>query len=181
VDTLADKPGAEGKPAQKFKVVKQQAQTKYAGVGFGLWSTPFPILNPCVLLCDECVGSDKLGHFLQQGAEYARVAAQAGKKAAEKWNTDTEYIDKIADPMGFRTGGYGEATTGVMSKADMEANRQGGQFYTDLDKAMKAGAAFNFDICRYVNGNWSEENNPNDYVPQVGAQVQKNLAGTGRR
>jgi hypothetical protein len=114
---------------------------------------------------------------MQQGYDYARIVVQQGKDAAEKWNKSTEY----ADPATGKGGGFGETATGVMSKADMEANRQGGQFYTDLNNAMKTGAAINFDICKYVNGNWSEEKNPNDYVPQVGAVVQKNLQGTGRK
>lgn len=58
-------------------------------------------------------------------------------------------------------GYYGKwaGPSGVMSRADLEANKQGGYFYRD---AMRA-PAMPMDICRYVNDDWNEYANPNTF------------------
>ena len=132
-------------------------------------------------LSGEAVGTDKLGHFFQQGHHDYVEKATNGEKSAEDWNRDSEYVREEPVPglpgrtWSVRgTGRFGEATTGVMSPADMEANRQGGRFYSELAAAHKAGKAFKFDIGRYVGRKWNENKNPNQYVPEVGKVVAKN-------
>src|ERR1039457_621652 len=52
-----------------------QIDTKYAGVTYGLWSQHFfKILNPTMRVNDICIGSDKLGHFIELGFDYFAMA-----------------------------------------------------------------------------------------------------------
>lgn len=140
-------------------VLPNQSATKYTGVTYNLWSQPlFPILNPTMKVNDICVGSDKLGHFFQQGATFQRTEASSGRPAAEEESERSE------------GGGYGLASTGVFSNADQEANRQGGKFYNDLI----AAPTMTFAIARYISSRWSEVDNPNFYEESVGHQVWAN-------
>ncbi|WP_187147750.1 hypothetical protein [Candidatus Nitrososphaera gargensis] len=107
-----------------------------------------------------CIGSDKLDHFLQQDYEYffdyfVKEKTPAKEQAAEAYGESTE------------AGGYGLKTTGVFSNADLEANKQGLQFYRDLD----ANPNMTFDIANYINSNWNEESNPSFYEASVGKTV----------
>ncbi len=141
-----------------------QSATKYAGVGYRLWSNPsFPILNPTMKVNGICIGSDKLGHFFQQGATYFSTQTSSGTPAAEEESERSE------------GGGYGLASTGVFSNADQEANRQGGRFYSEL----VARPTMTFAISRYISSRWSEVDNPNYYENSVGHQVWANLLTGG--
>jgi hypothetical protein len=148
-------PGKVDQPAQ--------STTKYAGVSYRLWAQKtFPILNPTMRVNDICVGSDKLGHFFQQGHEYFEEAHRSGKGPAD------------AEKMGRETeaGGFGLAATGVFSNADLEANRQGLKFYEDLN----ATPSMTFDIAKYINVNWNEEFKPSLYEEsKVAPQVWSNI------
>lgn len=137
-----------------------QNTTRYAGVTFRFWSNRmFPILNPAMKVNSICIGSDKLGHFFQQGWTFRQTESAAGTPAAEEESERTE------------GGGYGLATTGVFSNADQEANRQGGQFYSDV----MASPTTSFAIASYISSQWSEVNNPNFYESGVGHQVWANV------
>ncbi|HBB87625.1 MAG TPA: hypothetical protein DC047_08435 [Blastocatellia bacterium] len=141
----------------------QQSATKYKGVNFGIWMQPFfPILNPTMKVNGICIGSDKLGHFAQQGGQYFVMARRtAGKTVAD------------AEDFGERTegGGFGLATTGVFSNADLEANRQGLKFYDDI----AANPTLTFDIASYISNKWNEQANPNFYESSVATNVWSNL------
>ncbi|MQA91203.1 MAG: DUF4157 domain-containing protein [Gemmatimonas sp.] len=152
---------AEELGASKVRLPGQGA-TKYAGVTYGLWNPlqPFPILNPTMRINGICVGSDKLGHFLQQGFEYLQIFQQTqSEQRAVEHGVSTE------------VGGFGLSSTGVFSNADLEANRQGLRFYRDL----LADPSMTFDIASYINANWNEETNPSHYEESVGAVVWVNL------
>lgn len=140
----------------------RQKETKYADVGYRLWKQPlFPILNPTMRINNICVGSDKLGHFLQQGHEYLEVKQKPGATTddAETFGAGTE------------AGGFGLTSTGVFSNADLEANRQGLRFY----EAIIANPSLKLDIAQYINDRWNEENNPSHYQEDVGQTVWRNL------
>lgn len=140
----------------------EKSETKYTGVNYKLWAQPlFPILNPTMRIHDFCVGSDKLGHFLQQGLEYYQIAQKPGgtAKEAEEYGAETEATF------------FGLATTGVFSNADLEANRQGLRFYEELT----ANPSLKFDIAQYINERWNEEVNPSHYKDSVGETVWHNL------
>lgn len=150
---------AEGLSAKKISM-PSKASTKYDGVQYGLWrQVMFPILNPTMKIAGVCMGSDKLGHFFQQGATYFNTAGKSGVKSAEEESSGTEIE------------GFGLATTGVYSNADQEANRKGGDFYKDLI----ASPSMSFSITSYVSSKWSEAENPNFYEESVGKQVWSNL------
>lgn len=140
-----------------------QSATKYKGVNYMIWrQTSFPILNPTMKVNGICIGSDKLGHFFQQGFDYFKIARRTSGgtvAAAEEFGERTE------------GGGFGLTTTGVFSNADLEANRRGLRFYDDL----AANASLTFDIANYINANWNEETNPSFYESSVAAQVWSNL------
>jgi hypothetical protein len=105
-----------------------------------------------------CIGSDKLGHFFQQGATFWQTSALQGTAAAEERSERSE------------GGGFGLQTTGVFSNADREANRQGGKFYVDL----LASPTMTFAIQNYISSAWSEVDHPNFYEESVGHQVWAN-------
>jgi hypothetical protein len=151
---------ASGLPATKAFLPAQSA-TKYNGVNYVLWATRFPILNPTMKVNGICIGSDKLGHFFQQGHEYYVASHSSGGSVATA----------VAGGQRQEAGGYGLRTTGVYSNADLEANRKGMDFYNDL----AASPGLTFDIATYINANWSEVNNPNYYEPSVGPIVWRNL------
>lgn len=163
-DTSIGRTAIEDWVSAKLPATKQslpaKSATKYAGVTYGIWSqSTFPILNPTMKLSGICVGSDKLGHFFQQGWTYQQTQASSGTAAAEEESERTE------------GGGYGLSTTGVYSNADQEANRQGGKFYRDLI----ASPSMKFAISSYISSRWSEVDNPNFYESAVGKQVWANL------
>jgi hypothetical protein len=140
----------------------KKSETKYEGVTFMLWAQPFPILNPTMRINNICVGSDKLGHFLQQGFDYYKIAhlkPGGTTKEAEEFGAESEAT------------GYGLKTTGVYSNADLEANRQGLRFYEELT----AKPSLKFDIAQYINERWNEEVNPSHYRASVGKTVWHNL------
>ena len=64
----------------------------------------------------------------------------------------------------YHEGVYGRASTGVLSRADLQANRQGFEFYRELwlDPTTMP------DICRFVGELWNERKELNTYDPGVG-------------
>ena len=141
-----------------------QASSKFKSVDYSLWSTTpvFDILNPTIKINGICIGSDKLGHFFQQGREYYDLATAPGASVA-----DAKSYGKSTE-----AGGYGLSSTGVYSNADLDANLAGLQLMQDLN-ANPSG--FSFSISNYIKPNWSEESNPSFYTESVGKQVWSNL------
>jgi hypothetical protein len=127
-----------------------QANTKYQGMILGLWGIPLiRVLGATIKVDGICIGTDKLGHFFQQGHEYYEIARRQGKgdTAAAEYGISTEI------------GKFGLATTGVFSNADLEANRQGLAFYDKLSTS----PTMSFDISDFISNQWNEETNPNLY------------------
>lgn len=141
-----------------------QSSTKYKGVQYILWGgipvptlwgalagarLPIRVLGATLKVDNICIGTDKLGHFFQQGYEYYEIARRKkkGETAAEEYGIKTEL------------GKFGLRTTGVFSNADLEANRQGLAFYDDL----AANRDMTFDIATYISNQWNEATNPNYY------------------
>jgi len=141
-----------------------QGDSKYSGVSSAdarMWVAGSLILNPAIKVAGICIGTDKLGHFFQQGFQYYCTAVRDGKgeSAAITWGEQTE------------AGGFGLTTTGVYSNADLAANQAGMDFY----RGLKANPHMTFDIANCVTNNWNEESNPNLYTPRVGKTVWANL------
>ncbi|MCG8591358.1 MAG: hypothetical protein MJE66_18850 [Proteobacteria bacterium] len=185
--------GAGGNPIAKIENIaaaggwgaaKPKSQSKYRNVdAFDAPAWAFPesaVMAQCVLVCDVCMGADKLGHFFDQGFQFFYERVYALSKGfspplaiahAQIWNVKTEF--KLA---GTPISGYfGQNTTGVMSYADLFTNAQGGAFYWELMNA-PPGQPYAFDICSFVRPEWSEEIQKNDYTPAVKSKVN----GVGR-
>jgi hypothetical protein len=155
------------------KYLPSESDTKYAGTTDSMGVTDkgkmwalaetfgFKILNPSIKVNGILIGSDKLGHFFQQGLQYLNEAGgeKTGTGAAEEFGKGTE------------EDGYGLNTTGVYSNADLKANSSGLNFWFDYidNPNMK------FDISNYIDSTWNEEFNPNFYAPKVGKTVWNNL------
>lgn len=197
-----------------------------------LWAAGKIFVAPVINLCGTCVGTDKVGHFFQQGYEYFRFyqlikarlegmseadqrafyrritgppvlpemslgievdrepfglgsiqvtpaaivefAASAFTEQYGRWlegfnNTlnadDVRWIrGQSFTPFYYSEGVYGAASTGVLSRADLQANRMGFQFYRDLWH--NSGSVP--DICDYVGGLWNEHTEVNSVVPMLG-------------
>ena len=192
----------------------------------GLLAAGKIFVSPVINLCGVCVGTDKVGHFFQQGYEYfrlgqlirARVEAMNLQEKKDflarlqgppisisglelttpstefefaesaydemippafavefgKWlegfdhrlsNADIRWI-KRQDfiPWFYSEGIYGRETTGVLSRADLQANRQGYWFYRDL----WANPTTTPNICDYVGELWNERKELSTFVESLG-------------
>ncbi len=138
-----------------------KGETKYKGMTAAFWPVASRILGPHVKIKDICVGTDKFGHFFQQGFQYYEKARRTGSgvAAAEEFGRGTEI------------GMAGLKATGVFSNADLEANRQGLKFYDDL----KASPTMTFDIAKYFSSKWNEQDNPSFYSSDAATTVWGNL------
>jgi len=124
------------------------------------------------------IGSDKLGHFFAQGYKYYRRYLEGESEAlilhhgrfAERWI-------------------FGQATTGVLSNADLVANYEGYLFYRSLfagDIVPGKGPILGwrdgrvvqlrlFDWADHVTDFWDEALNPSYWVPSLERAMRKNL------
>lgn len=160
------------------KYLPNKSDTKYAGaekevsiVDNGkLWGNAgrfFSILNPSLKINGILIGSDKIGHFFQQGHEYYQIAYKnnQGSQKAKEYGQSTE------------EGGFGLFTTGVYSNADLVANSSGMNFWQDYAN----NPNMTFDIAKYLSKQWNEEHNPNFYAPKIGKVVWSNLLNGASR
>lgn len=157
-----------GLPAKKrFLPPKSLAGTKFAGAEavekFYLLHTKdvAHVVGSTAKVKGVCIGADKLGHFFQQGFDYA-VQLVGGAKASEAESTGR--FGEI--------GVFGLSATGVFSNADLAANLAGLKFYNDL--ATKP-ATFAFGIASYIANDWNEQFNPSFYTSTLAPVVWRNL------
>lgn len=140
---------------------KNKEDTKYKDADRSdgrIWLVGNAAINPCIKLCGVCVGTDKLGHFFQQGWEYDEYVLQGGDLLAEEKSVRSE------------NEWWGMKSTGVKSNADLEANRKGGRFYKAV--RLRTPPFPTFDICNFVNQNWSEEVKRNEYSDSLRVKVE---------
>jgi hypothetical protein len=197
-------------------------QVRHVSIGESRYRVPWVVreiyrsrgkspVAPVINLCGVCVGTDKVGHFFQQGDEYFRIG-EALRKRIQEWTpaerqafldqinpgdtTDENefsptfdedrivelytneygkwlegFPNRLSDreiawiesnnliPGQYFSGVYGWASSGVLSRADLEANLQGSRFYRD---AMRY-PGISLNMCNYVNDGWNEYENPNSY------------------
>lgn len=164
-----------------------RAASKYAGVTFTFTERIWNALNFLVrrkhraklptdlfmadnLLVNKiCIGDDKLGHFFQQGWEYFRRFRRISRRNSKTVEDGQRAAERYGDRL--ERGKFGLRGSGVYSKADLEANRQGLLFYRELE----TNPRLVFDIKRHVNPLWSEEFNPSQYKPRMAKQIWSNL------
>lgn len=143
----------------------------------------FTSIEPCVNVNGVCIGTDKLGHLFQQGWEYYRISVvdKKGDRVAERYGEWLEGKDSrdayAAEEPYFRQqlsgsrvgyGGYGRTMTGVISNADLAANKAGLQMYKDI----KSGCFKS--IGDYVSKDLCEEANLNGYTSEMEKIVRRN-------
>jgi hypothetical protein len=168
--------------AQPEAVKPDRKRLKYRG-SFLPDGILFSSFEPCVLLNGVCVGTDKLGHFFQQGWEYFEIAVTLGKgeavarrygewlegiKPRESYEAEEAFFRTQKSGSMFGYGGFGRTMSGVMSRADLEANLAGMRFYQDV-----AAGKFR-TMAAYLSTNWCEEVNTNSYTAEMAAIVGKN-------
>lgn len=147
--------------------------TKYEGADAANWVYGLQKKAPIVvagtaLVHKICVGSDKLGHFFGQGADYFDVMQKSGATTA-----DAESAGRAMEIGVFGLGtGTVQPAPGVYSNADLAANLAGLKFYQDL-KADPKG--YKFHIKNYITSQWNEQANPSFYEAKVGSIVWRNL------
>jgi hypothetical protein len=160
-------------------------QLKYRGSLVALTGL-FGYIEPCVKVNGVCIGTDKLGHMFQQGWEYYRISVidkrgdrmaerygewLEGKEPREAYAAEEPYFRRQFSGSLLGYGGFGRSLSGVISHADLEANKAGLRMYRDLQNGRFQSFA------DYVSDRLCEEVNLNEYTPAVRAVVERN----GRR
>jgi hypothetical protein len=172
--------------------------SKFAGMHKGGSGTINPwvlkgegTLGTVIRLGSRCIGSDKLGHFFQQGRDYFHISMVLGKgdahaeafgawlegkasadPAIQAWIDDMDRqgwpgFDRLAYNFSFWQGVYGLSTTGVYAPADLAANSAGMAFY----KNVHADPNTRFRIADYLGDSWNEESNPSCYGSATAKQM----------
>jgi len=134
------------------------------------------------------VGSDKVGHLVQQGYEYYKVYRKSPGPTGVKRAVEHGVLEERTI--------FGTAVSGVYSNADLAANFAGLKFYLNLTEPVDIGGATlepilirsanrwelspRVDVREllkpYVSGHWNEALNPSEYRmmhPLVAKAVQK--------
>jgi RHS repeat-associated protein len=133
----------------------------------------------CIKLCGKCVGTDKVGHFFEEGRLYQRIDDEYGSGAGARWGEFAEGVGGARNPVvsGYPAGSLVSAGSlpthtptphGVagdhhtfgnpVGRADLAANKAGQDFW---DRLRNDGSMMHFDICEYVSDSWDENLNPN--------------------
>ena len=126
------------------------------------WMPP----SPTILVDGVRTGTDKLSHFFSEGLFYHWLYRKARKKGL-----DHEAAERRATELGILTERtvLGLSSSGVLSRADLEANYQGMRFYDGLCDAddpvlEKAESGWRmkrpFDFRDYVSPEWDESWQP---------------------
>jgi Domain of unknown function (DUF4157) len=178
---------------KEYVYLPDRASTKYAGVKDVFWKT-FQVLGHSMKVAGENIGSDKLGHFFQQGHEYFVTVYNIQKKREENPKLEEETVgkhkQKLTEIQGYdsENKNMGKATTGVFSFADLQANIKGYQFYIDLYR----NPNMKFEISTYIKeiesedktgtqntgiskSSFSEEKKPSAYRADIAKAVWKNI------
>lgn len=123
------------------------------------------------------VGSDKLGHFIEEGYNYYRIIHRERRSLK----------DALAFGERAESGHFGLLTTGIYSSADLAANYQGyNEFWRVLMDAIdpfvscqKGVYKINrtFDVANHVNYSWDEAYNCSSYRnKEMNATIANNIA-----
>jgi len=110
-------------------------QTIFEGAG---WSRPglYLFLSPTINVFGVNMGTDKIGHFFQQGYEYWQVFDRQTQNGA---NDSAANREAVALGIQQEKGMFGRLLTGVYSNGDMAANYAGMKFYINLTSEVRVG------------------------------------------
>ena len=94
-------------------------------------------MSPTVNAHRFYLGTDKIGHFFQQGYQYYR---EYGREAGRHGGSERSALARaVRHGVRQERGFYGEATVGIYSNADLAANYAGLKFYLNLTRAVDVG------------------------------------------
>jgi len=122
------------------------------------------------------IGTDKFGHFFDQGYEYFQEFKKESKFSAGVERALT-YGRKLED------GKYGLESTGVFSNADLVANYSGLQFWMSLTEGTNPyfkcvqgrwKMVRKFDFATYVNSGWDEAINCSKFRTSAQRRIEDN-------
>lgn len=171
-----------------FLLITGSPSGRRTGSGFvNAWMKGERAIGTLLKVGDQCIGSDKLGHFFQQGRDYFHISVVLNKgdnyaRGFGEWlegimPSDPEVaawiremddqgwpgFDRLAYNFSFWQGVFGLSTTGVFSRADLAANEAGMEFY----KRVYASPNVTFSAQAYINGQWNERVNPSCFGPAM--------------
>jgi hypothetical protein len=133
-------------------------------------------LNPHVRVHGIYIGTDKIGHFFQEGMRNY-IARSMGERAILKRS--------ISAWEGSETG---MSTTGVLSYADLAANFSGQLYWENVWRSSNAYFVCdpktnrwqrtdrNFSFRDYIHNGWDEGINCNEYSPEKNPQINKRIS-----
>lgn len=123
-------------------------------------------LASIIQVCGVRMGADKLTHFFDDGFHYFNALRSKRK------HLEPEDIRQLS--MVFENSYMGTRLTGIVSRADVEANLAGVQFYSDFflgdspmigrDRDGRLLMLRKPDICDYVTAQYDERILPNEYT-----------------
>ncbi len=123
-------------------------------------------LASIIQVCGVRMGADKLTHFFDDGFHYFNALRSKRK------HLEPEDIRQLS--MVFEKSYMGTRLTGIVSRADVEANLAGVQFYSDFfigdspmigrDRNGRLQMLRKPDICDYVTAQYDERILPNDFT-----------------
>lgn len=154
-------------------------------------------LAPTVNLYGHYVGTDKVGHFFQQGYEYYKVYRKAREEGGDQDGAIQAAVKKgIAQESGI----YGIFIIDTYSNADLASNLAGMMWYRNLTRPVKLGDRTVPPMLIYRNGRWAlnaetgdrrlgpfvtdhwdEAINPSYYVGMLRHIVESNLKEMGSK
>lgn len=159
----------------------------------GAFSRPITIwyMSPTINLHGVYLGTDKIGHFFEQGYEYYEVYQKATKAGRDEATAIRKAIQK---GVGQEKGIYGLLVDSVFSNADLAANYAGLKFYLNLTRPiMVAGQmrpamvvlkgdrwelnpAATGDVMRpFISEHWNEGFNPSKFGWPLRNAVRNNV------
>ncbi len=162
--------------------------------GTDLFHRPLLMLQlaPTIRLYDQYAGTDKVGHFAQEGYEYYRRYLDARMEGRSEADAVKEAVNVGVDE---EHGIFGEAIIGVYSNADLAANYSGFLFYRNLMEPIRIGTTElpplivwegdHLKLTERASGNllkpfvtehWNEAMNPCRYADHWRSNVRERIA-----
>ncbi|MBL7669288.1 MAG: hypothetical protein JNM39_02270 [Bdellovibrionaceae bacterium] len=169
INALSPWKDSQGVPRHKSDVktsIFRDAKDRYVFHKVGLGSN--------INVNGHLIGTDKLGHFFDQGYGYYFNKVRNGR-------TDSEIFSRGRKIEGIE---HGSKSNGMLSNADLAANYYGFQFWKKVTDGNEPyfkcqdgrwRQEREFTWAEYVRPSWDEGINCNEYVPDIEQSVKINL------
>jgi hypothetical protein len=141
-------------------------------------------MSPTINLYGAYLGTDKLGHFFQQGHEYYEVYAEEMRRSGDGEKAVRKAIRK---GVGQEHGIYGTFIDGVFSNADLAANYAGFKFYLNVTRPIVIGGktcpamlVLDAELPRgfmrpFISDHLNEARNPSKYSKPLRPVIHRNV------